>query len=218
MRIVGVAARKGGVGKTSTAVHLAGELTERGFRVQLADCDLQGSATHWAALGQLGFTVHPTPLENASQVSAWTKQINALTGDLVVLDSPPHMDSALGGVLGIADLVLIPCGPSGLDLVATTETVGVVRDVRGVRRGKPLALLVPNRVDLRTTSGQQIRAALKKVGEPVATMLGDRTAFSDSFNAGQWVGQYAPGSVAHLELKVLTDSVLKLLNMARTKT
>ena len=37
--------------------------------------------------------------------------------------------------------------------------------------------------------------AMKQLGEPVAHSLGDRTAFSDAFNAGQWVGQFAASSV-----------------------
>lgn len=218
MHIVGVVARKGGAGKTTVAVHLAGALTRRGYGVALVDADLQGSATHWGELGQLPFTVRSIPLENENQVPGWTAQIRQLDAELVVLDAPPHLNAALGGVLGVADIVLLPCGASGLDLVATQETIAVVNEVRSVRRGKPLAITVPNRVDVRTSSGQMIGAALKRLGEPVAPGLGYRTAFADSFNAGQWVGQFAPSSIAFHEIDILASAVLKHLNLERRKT
>ncbi len=85
-------------------------------------------------------------------------------------------------------MALVPCGPSGLDLIATAEAVGLVRQVRDERGdGRPHILLVPNRVDRRTTSGRDLPAALKDLGEPVGPAVGARTAFSDAFNVGQWV-------------------------------
>ncbi len=51
-------------------------------------------------------------------------------------------------------------------------------------------------MDRRTTSGRDRAVALKDLGEPVGPAVGARTAFSDAFNVGQWVGTYAPRSRA----------------------
>ena len=49
MRTIAVVNRKGGSGKTTTAVSLAAVLAERGFPTLLIDLDSQGSATTWLA-------------------------------------------------------------------------------------------------------------------------------------------------------------------------
>ena len=212
MKIIGVCGRKGGSGKTTTAVHLAAELTTRGKRVVLVDCDGQGSATYWAEPGNLPMPVEHMPLETEKQVHAWSESIRALKADFIVLDSPPHLNEALGGVIGLSDLAVIPCGPSGLDLIATGETVSLVREIRAARGGKlPGIALVPNRADRRTGSGRELSDALADLKEPIAPVIGSRTAFSDAFNNGDWVGAFAPNSTAHSETKALADFVIKQL-------
>lgn len=212
MKIIGVCGRKGGSGKTTTAVHLAAELATRGRSVVVVDCDQQGSAVHWAEPGNLPMAVERMPLENADEIVEWSRAIKALSADVLLLDSPPHLDAALGGVIGLSDLAVVPCGPSGLDLVATAETVALIREIRAARGGKkPKVLLLPNRLDRRTLSGRELAGALADMGEPVGPAIGYRTAVADAFNAGMWVGAYAPESAAHAEFRSLTDHVAQTL-------
>ena len=212
MTIIGVCGRKGGSGKTTTAVHLAAELTSRGHSVVLVDCDTQGSAKHWSQPGKLPMRVEHRPVEQGQNIKQWSSGIRSLNADYLVLDSPPHLDAALGGVIGLSDAAVIPCGPSGLDLIATAETVALVREIRSARGdGLPRITLVPNRVDQRTASGRQLETALKDLGEDVAPAVHSRTSLADAFNMGAWVGQYAPNSPAHVEMQQLANHVLKLL-------
>ncbi|HJN26090.1 MAG TPA: ParA family protein [Rhodospirillales bacterium] len=212
MKVIGICGRKGGSGKTTTAVHLAAELAARGKRVMVVDCDMQGSATYWAEPGNLPMPVEHMPIETEKQVFTWSDSIRALDADFIVLDSPPHLNEALGAVIGLSDMAVIPCGPSGLDLIATGETVSLVREIRAARGGKhPRIVLVPNRADRRTSSGKELSDALTDLKEPVAPVIGSRTAFSDAFNNGDWVGAFAPNSPAHTEMKSLADFVLKQL-------
>ena len=212
MQIVGVCGRKGGSGKTTTAVHLAAEMTSRGLSTVLIDCDTQGSAKHWSAPGLLPMKVDPRPLEPNQNIPQWSAGIRAIAADFLILDSPPHLDAALGGVIGLSDLAVIPCGPSGLDLIATAETVSLVREIRTATGGeKPRITLVPNRVDQRTASGRQLETALEDLGEDVSPAIHSRTALADSFNLGAWVGAYAPDSPAHVEIQQLTTHILTLL-------
>ena len=112
--------------------------------------------------------------------------------------------------LSLADLILVPVSPSGLDLRAAERTLALLRQARKVRRdGKPAALLVPSRVDRRTAAGREIEAVLHDMGEPVAPAIIQRAAHVDAFSAGQWIGAYAPRSAGHVEIQSLAALVRK---------
>ena len=205
-RVIAVVGRKGGVGKTTVSVHLAGELAARGQRVYLVDSDPQGSAAQWAAPGNLGMPVEHLPV-TVDGLKPWVERVRRVEAEVVILDCPPHLDAALGAAVGLADLAVLPCGPSGLDIMAMAEVLAVVRQAREHRAGKPAAMIVPNRVDRRTAEGREIVDELAKLGEPVGPALAYRSAFVRAFNTGDTVGAFAPGSAADVEVKALADAI-----------
>ena len=212
MRIVGVCNRKGGSGKTTAAVHIAAELAARGLSVEVVDCDEQGSAAYWARQGALPIPVRHRPLAEDEQVSKWSRDVVKTAADCLVLDSPPHLDAALGAVVGLSDLAVVPCGPSGLDVAATAETVALIREIREAgAKDRPRILLVPSRTDRRTASGRELHRTLADLGEAVGPELHARTAYVHACNTGQWVGSCAPHSPAHRETRALGDFILEHL-------
>jgi chromosome partitioning protein len=212
MRIIGVCGRKGGSGKTTTAVNVASELASRGLRTALVDCDSQASATLWAAPGNLPVPVHPMPLESDDDVEKWSSAVWALNADYVVIDSPPHLSATLGAVIAISHVVLIPCGPSGMELIGAAETVGLVREIHnGREKGGPSVLLLPTRVDRRTAAGRELPEALAELNEVVAPEQDLRMVYSDAFNDGTWVGAHARKSTAYKSVRKLTDTVIRSL-------
>jgi chromosome partitioning protein len=176
-------------------------------------------------VGKSAGTINPKPGTAAApefgphqNIPQWSAGIRSIAADYLILDSPPHLDAALGGVIGLSDLAVIPCGPSGLDLIATAETVSLVREIRTATGGeKPRITLVPNRVDQRTASGRQLETALGDLGEDVSPAVHSRTALADPFNLGAWVGAYAPESPAHVEIQQLTTHILQLLGLSPGK-
>lgn len=209
-RIVAVGNLKGGVGKSTLAVNLACELAAL-MKVRLVDADAQATASEWLAAGSLPITGEALPLDAERQAAAWIRRVTAGTADLVVIDLPPHTGAATAAALIVADLFVVPVTPSGLDLRAAGKAIEMLREARDARRdGKPAALLVPSKVDRRTGAGREIEAALHEMGEPVGPAIGLRTAFVDSATANEWIGSFAPRSVAHQEIAALAAVVNKL--------
>ncbi len=217
-----VGSLKGGVGKTTVAVNLACALASTVSRVVVVDLDAQSTATEWLEAGHLPIAGQGLPLENTRGIRRWVEneqgvirlveQVLNVDADIEIIDLPPHLSAIAAAALTLADLVVIPCGASVADLSATAKTLDLVKRARAIRGGDPPVILVPSRVDWRTSAGRAIAGALAEFGELVGPGIGQRIAFADSLGVGEWVGQYAPGSAAHSEIEVLADFVKHVLD------
>lgn len=190
MAIIALANLKGGVGKSTLAVNLAGVFAPN---VALIDADPQATATAWGETGNLPFTVTEAPL-TGDNVTPWLKKALALAEEsgTLIIDLPPMLGDATAAALAICDLAVIPVSPSGADLRATNRALDLIRNAREAREGpKPRALLVPSKVDRRTAAGAEIEAVLHDYGEPVGPSVSQRIAHADAFTAGEWIGTYA---------------------------
>ena len=153
---IAVTQRKGGVGKTTIAVSIAAEISQRGGDVVLVDADPLRSACQWAALDGLHFPVQEITFSPRKPVAEWAAAVRSIHSDFVVVDTPPSDDS-LAASIALADVAVIPVLPSGLDLEATSRTLEIVGAVRARRADYVHVVLVPNRVDRRTLEGPPTR-------------------------------------------------------------
>lgn len=205
--VVALVQRKGGVGKTTLAVSLAAEFARRRYDVALVDADPQGSACRWAEPGELAFPVYEIALADRAE-PAWLADVRSVRAELVVIDTAPH-ERAAAVALELADLAVVPCTPSGLDLEATIRTLEIVRALRRSRGVALGVVLVPNRVDWRTLEGRQIGEALAELGEEVAGPVGTRVDFVRAFGSGRSVHDFAPESRADHEIGILGNCLEK---------
>jgi chromosome partitioning protein len=212
MSVIALLGLKGGIGKSSIAAHLAVELATR-RRVVAFDLDPQRSLVAWAASGPgvLAGLVRPVDATHPARFRAEVDAANR-EAERVVLDTPPgFQDAALLAAL-VADVVLLPAGPSPLDLLALEQALEVARRARAERGGPlPRIGLVPNRVQTATTIGKDLPATLRGYGERVLPALRHRVAFAEAALVGQTVGEYRPGSPAHQDIQALTRAVEALL-------
>lgn len=126
--IMALANQKGGVGKTTTSVNLAGELARRGLRVLLVDCDPQGNATTSLGISkrELKATTYDVLMGMAKPASVirmtgrpgydLMPADENLAGAMVELATAErrewYLSEALGQLDGLYDWVLLDCPPS----------------------------------------------------------------------------------------------------------
>lgn len=138
METLAIVATKGGVGKTTLAVHLAVAAQKDGRRVLILDLDQQGSAVQWgrdrARLSKEHGAWYKIPLEVrpvlAKNLKAALADASAEGFDVVILDTPPHVDYPAAQAAELADLVLVPTRAGYFDLHAAKPTIALVHDLK----------------------------------------------------------------------------------------
>jgi chromosome partitioning protein len=208
--IIAIGNLKGGVGKTTLVVNLACELA-LSHTVHMIDADPQATAFEWHQSADFPFSVDFRPAEKMDQMSEWVSHIRLNKADFVFIDLPPTSGAATAASAMIADIFLIPCTPSILDYRATRKALSAVRAARTARGNmRPRCLLVPCRVDRRLGVGRDTVARLHEMGELVGPSVGLRSAFINAATAKSWVGESAPNSIAHDEIKALSQAIKQL--------
>jgi chromosome partitioning protein len=150
--IVTVASFKGGVGKTTTAIHLAAFF--QGYReTLLIDADPNRSASAWASRGELPFRV----------VDQWQAGESLRPYGHVVIDTqarPTPTDLSL--LVNSCDLLVIPTTPDILALDALVLTVDCLREMDNPTYRILLTVIPPKP----SKAGQEVRALLQEANLP----------------------------------------------------
>jgi len=211
MKIICIAQQKGGVGKTTTAINLAGTFTEMGAQVRVLDADPQQSALCWALPQRLPFPVHSAEFHAAHPVR-WAKTVLSHKGDVLIVDTSPGIGPLFNACVELSDLILLPCGPSSIELFALRQTVEALSVLKGpLAPAFPRLLIVPSRVDPSTPEGAQLNAELLSFGLEVGPTLPFDMAFVRAFTSGETVSSIAGGSAADQSLKALADHIIGML-------
>lgn len=126
--VIAIISQKGGAGKTTLAIHLAAAAEEAGRVALVIDADPQATASTWASWRK---ETPPAVIDSAPpRLAAKIEQAKAQGAQFIVIDTPPHADSAASRAVEVADLVLVPCRPSAFDLAAVQTTARLVTMMR----------------------------------------------------------------------------------------
>lgn len=204
--------QKGGVGKTTLAVHTAAGFAGRGQKVLLIDADPQHSAIDWTAARDASEL--PSLFTSVAMPAATIhKEIDRLAEpyDIVVIDGPPRVTDLARSAIMASDLVLIPVQPSPYDVWASAEVVSLVKEAAIYKPALKYAFTI-NRKVVNTSIGRDVMDALAEFDDvPVLPVsVAQRVAFAESAGGGRTVMETAPGSAAAREIDALLDAIQEL--------
>lgn len=214
--IIAIANSKGGVGKSTLAVHLAAWLHEQGCGVTLADCDTQQSSSEWIreALPE----IKAVRLDNPDII------LNELPGlaqdaDFVVADGPGSQTETSRALLLRADLAIVPCKASMLEVRALAKATEVLRQAQDIRGGVPKAIIVLSMIGLHYRLTKDMKDAAAALALPLATnAMILRQIYADAPGQGAVVwnmgsrARDAAGEVDELFREILPDVAKKRLS------
>lgn len=228
--VLAVANQKGGCGKTTISMNVAGCLGRGGYRVLLIDADPQASAIQWRNnREESGLPFHvqafPFPTIHRELPPQWEQA----GYDLVLIDCPPGAATAINrtaditrSALLVSHAVLMPVRPTPLDYQASATILPLLQDVnflRGQESPLQVYLILNGKPPTRTRLGQEARLAAERIftaeGINIRVMnteICTRQAFAETPAAGKSVIDYDFGSKASLEIQQLTQEVLQCLS------
>jgi chromosome partitioning protein len=217
-KIISVCNQKGGCGKTTVTMALAGAFAARKFRVLVVDGDPQGSASSWSANAP-DETPFPATVVNLARAGKnMPMEVRKMVSDydVVIMDCPPAVDSPVPqAALLISDLAVIPLIPSPLDVAAAAPFMRLVEQVRLVNPSLD-ALVVPNLVQRQTKLARGYLEHFHDLTLPISSVqLALRNSHRTAAALGTSVYELGDKEVL-AELDVLTGEVFASLGIAGT--
>ena len=201
--VITIAQQKGGAGKSTLAAHLGAALAAT-RRVALLDIDPQRSLSRWHHLRS---SRAKTPASiHLSEVSGWrlAAELDKLRSshDIVLIDSPPQIDTDARLAIRNADLVLVPVQPSPPDLWAAEGTLKLA-----LAEKRPAALVLNRTAATSKLRSEVEREIARQSFRLCSASLGNRAGFANAFAVGLGVTEAAPRSLAAKELLALLAEI-----------
>ena len=215
-KIIVIANQKGGVGKTSITMTLAGTLANKNHKTLVLDADPQATATRWMSTAS---DEKPFPAAVVGVYIAGEKihrEIKKFIDDYIyiLVDCPPAADSPIAqSALLVADLVLIPLIPSPPDIWAALSIRKAIDNAKIINENL-MARIVINMHQEKTNISKEILNLLPQFEIPILkTTIRTRVSFKESAALGctlQDLGKKAAASID--EIENLTQEIIKLFN------
>jgi len=202
--IIAVGSGKGGTGKSTITLNLAGTLAARKQRVFVVDADPQGSIAMWSKNSNQN---EPTVIVNPSPALGKETRKAVNKYDMILFDAPPTFKRRMRAVLEVADRLIIPVTPGMADFWSTEMLIDMYLKARE-KRPKLDARLLISRIDRRTRIGKNFRPFLETLNIPVfMTEITQRSAYAETWMDGVTID--AKGGVAAQEMSNLADEVIR---------
>jgi chromosome partitioning protein len=206
-KVITISQQKGGTGKTTLAVHLAlAFIKYHNLKVAIIDTDPQGSLGKWFMIR----TEKKNSDDNLTfkTASLWGAQYESKTlkkdHDIVIIDTPPKIESDARPAIEAADLVLIPMSASHVDFWAT----GAIVDI--AKKANKKILIQINRSNQRSKLMTKTNDFIKSLDlSSTKTIIGNRQIYASSMGEGKTAVEKQKKGNAVEEIKSLSEQILE---------
>ncbi len=216
MTVIAVCNQKGGSGKTTLAINLAGAFAAEDNGVLLLDMDPQGSALDWGSVNPATLPTFEVAGIDRPQL---LRQARALRReyDVIVIDCPAKFADSSSAAIRVADFVLVPVQPSPFDVWASDAVAGLIKTRQEATGGKPLAACVISRAISNTSLQRSVGTALEGYGLPVLqTGTTQRVAYATTAAQGMTVFD-GRRTIARQEMEAIRDEVKEMMYGAQSE-
>ena len=207
--IISVSSLKGGVGKSTIAQNLAVCFAHNGYRVCIADADTNQSSLRWSSLRSEDLPTVPAFGTPEKTLSANIKQL-ATDYEVVIIDGTPSLDRITSKIILLADILIVPILPSGLDIWATEQFLERYEDAKIEKEKEIPAFMILNQYQANITFNKEIKEAL---GETSIQLLDNsirpRTAYREVIIQGKGVIEYKDEKAKNEFLSLYNEIVSK---------
>jgi chromosome partitioning protein len=206
MRIA-VVNTKGGVGKTTIAVHLAAMLASRAPTL-LIDADPQASAASWAAWRREAGR-EPSPTTTCLVGKAVFDEGKTLSSGFVhtVVDAGGRDSASLRSALLLAERAVVPVGASNFDAAALTDLLEITSLAKDFNQGLDVRVLLM-RVDTRTRdTGEMLDFLREHQLQVLNARICERVAFRRASGDGATVAEVGKDQAAIQEMQSFFEEV-----------
>jgi len=197
--VIAVANAKGGCGKTTTVLLLAGEYAAQGYRVHIIDADPRKRAMKWGAPGTKPVDITVSEA-TAANIRAEIDQATNLA-EVVLIDVEGSANAALTLAVAYANAVIIPATMSSPDVEDGLATIQLVQDMaHASRRVIPYGLLWTNvqpAIRSRETMNLENQVAEAKIH--VLGRVFHRSAFTAIFSFATTLDELPPREVSGID-------------------
>lgn len=209
--IISVTSLKGGVGKSTVSQNLAVCFAHAGYKVCIIDVDTNQSAIRWSGLRPEDMP--PIPVFGQPDGIELSKNTKHLSKDyeIIIIDGTPSLNKVTSKIIMLADLLLIPILPSGLDMWATELFLERYQDAEAEREKKLPAYFLLNQFQPNTNLSKEVKDVLEESEIPVLkSTLKNRTVYREAVIKGLGVIEYKDKK-AQSELVDLFNEISKII-------